>query len=147
MQPHNSVVHVEVSNRNSPNAVRAGNLNFRSETKQRGRRIARKGRPADFAAGGNVAKLAVLLQAKAAALAPQKRLVVPEATGIETDVAAERAHVAQHWRRDGLCGLIKNRIGAADERRVFDLSQSRQRADTDAPVGHSSNAMQLIDTA
>src|SRR6516225_3909450 len=147
MQPHNSVVHVEVSKGNSANAVGAGNLNFRSETKQRGRRIARKGRPADFAAGGNVAKVAVLLQAEAAALAPQKRLVVPQATGVKTDVAAERAHVAQHRRRDGLCGLIKNCIVAADEWRVFDLSQSRQRSDTEAPVGGSSNAMQLFGSA
>ena len=67
-----------------------------------------------------MAQVAIFLQAEAATLAPQQRLVVPKATRIEADIAAQRSHVAQHRRRDGLHRFVKNGIISANERRVFD---------------------------
>ena len=48
-----------------------------------------------------MAKIAILLNAEAATLAPSQRLVVPEAARVEANVSADRAHVAQHRRCDG----------------------------------------------
>ena len=57
-----------------------------------------------------MAEIAILLDAKAATLAPGERLVVPEAASVEADVATDRAHVAQHRRGYGRCRFREYRI-------------------------------------
>src|ERR1035441_1669465 len=123
MQTHNAIVDVEVCHWDAPQSVGARDLDLRPKAHQRRRRIAREGRPASLTARSNMAQVAILLQAKSATLAPQQRLVVPEAARIETDIAAQRAHVPQYRRRNRLRRMVQHRIFSPDEWRVFDGSQ------------------------
>ncbi len=129
MQTNNAVVDVEVAERDSPYATRPGNLKLGVETQQRRRRVTGKRCPAEVASGRNVAKIAILLQAEAAALAPQQRLVVPQAARIEADVAAQRGHVANHRRCDRLCRFVQHGIISPNQGRVLDCAERRERAD------------------
>src|ERR1035441_7285643 len=115
MQAHDAVVDVEVCHWDAPQSIRTSDLDLRPDAHQRRSRIAREGRPASLTARSNMAQVAILLQAKSATLAPQQRLVVPEAARIETDIAAQRAHVPQYRRRDRLCRVVQHRIFAPDE--------------------------------
>ena len=89
---------VELSQWNSSDPRGAGNLDFCIQAQERRRRVSRKRSPTFSSTGGDVAQVAVLLDAEAATFAPRQRLVVPQTPGVEADVAAQRSHVAQHRR-------------------------------------------------
>ena len=82
-----------------------------------------------------MAKIAILLDAESAALAPRERLVVPEAARVEADVSADRSHVAQHRRCNGGRSLGKHWIVLLQKTRSFNCAQSGQSADFDASIG------------
>src|ERR1035441_4674703 len=109
MQTHNAIVDVEVCHWDAPQSVGARDLDLRPKAHQRRRRIAREGRPASLSTRSNMAQVAVFLEAESATLAPQQRLVVPEAARVETDIAAQRALVPQYRRRDRLCRVVQQR--------------------------------------
>src|SRR5664280_1361298 len=92
-------------------------------------------------------KIAVLLEAEAATLAPQRRLVVPQAAGIEAKIAANRSHVAQHRRSDRLHRFVQDGEIFANERRMFDGAKGCQRPNLDAPACTTANAPQFADAA
>ncbi len=97
-----AVAGVKLAERNSACSSSADNFDFRIQAKQRRRRVRRKRRPAFCSAGSHVAEIAVFLDAEPARLSPRQRLVVPEAARVEADVAADRPHVAEYRRGNGL---------------------------------------------
>src|SRR5208337_2325695 len=120
MQTYDAVVYVELRQWGTPQAIRAGNFDFSSKAQQRRWRVAGKGCPASVSAGRHMAQVAIFLQAEAATLAPQQRLVVPQAARVEAEIAADGSHVAQHRRGNCPRRFIKHGVVFADERRVLD---------------------------
>src|SRR5439155_2683087 len=98
-------------------------------------RVARKCRPAHPAGWRNVAHLAVLLDAAAERLAPEARLIVVEAARVQTQVAAERPHVAQQRAGNGLCRLVQHGEAPREERGIDEGRDPRERADPEALFG------------
>src|ERR1035437_5339281 len=92
-------------------------------------------------------KIAIFLEAEAAALPPQQRLVVPQAAGIEAKIAADRSHVAQHRRSDRPYGLVQDGEIFANERRMFDGTKACQRPNFDALARPTVNSPQFADAA
>src|SRR5271166_140871 len=96
-----------------------GDLDFSAQAEQSRRSVARKRRPAELSARSDVAQIAILLQAETATLAPQQRLVVPQAARVEAEIAADRTHVAQHRRGNRFRRLVQHRVVFGNERRVL----------------------------
>src|SRR5271166_4461245 len=120
MQTHDAVVYVELRQWGTPQAARAGNFDFGTEAQQRWRGVTGKGRPANLSAGRYVAQIAIFLQAEAATLSPQQRLVIPQAARVEAEIAADGSHVAQHRRGNCTRRFIKHGVVFAEDRRVLD---------------------------
>ena len=92
-------------------------------------------------------QISVFLDAETASLAPGEGLVVPEAARVEADVAANRAHVAQHGRSHGGGCLGQDGIMLAKKTGSLDFAQCGQRADLDASIAQRPNAPQLTHSA
>src|SRR5438132_1184239 len=88
-----------------PYALRAGNLNFGLQAQERRRRVGRERRPALCPSRGNVAEVSIFLDAESAGFTPGERLVVPETTRVQTNIAANCAHIAEDGRSDGFGGF------------------------------------------
>src|SRR5437868_715356 len=76
-----------------------------------------------------MAQIAIFLDTETAPLAPGQRLVVPEATCVQTDVAANRSHIAQQWRRNRSGRLRQHGIMLAQEFRMLNGRKRSQCAD------------------
>jgi hypothetical protein len=90
-----------------------------------------------------VTEVAVLLYAETATLTPLEGLVVPEATSIETNVAADRAHVSQNGRGYRRGGLGEYGVLRAKEGGCLDFTQRGQRADLGSLASLHVDASQL----
>ena len=101
--------------------MRTHELDHCIECDERGRGISGRNRHAALARRSHPADLSVFLQAEVDRLAPLVGLVVVGAARVEAQVAAERAHVAQVWRRDLSCRLAKR------SRRLLALDHFGQR--------------------
>src|ERR1700722_649693 len=104
-----AIAGIELVERNLARAVGSCDFNGRVETEQSWRRISGKCGPALRSARSDVAEIAVFLDAEAAALAPSQRLVVPEATRVEADVAPDGTHITQNRRGNRGGGFSKDR--------------------------------------
>ena len=92
-----------------------------------------------------MAKVAIFLDAEAARAPPLKRLVVPETAGIETDVAAQRAHVAQDGRGHGGSRFVQDAVIAPNVFRVLNCGKRSKSADLNSDTGYHANALHLFD--
>ena len=81
-----------------------------------------------------MADVPVFLDAEAASLAPGQGLVVPEATSIEANVSADRAHVAQHRRCNRRSRFGENGVVLAQKIGTLDRTDRGQGANLDAGV-------------
>src|SRR5205814_370955 len=96
-------------------ALRARQLDGSSEREQGRSRVPGEGGPAHPAARRHMTDGAVFLDATAERLAPEARLIVVNAPGVQTQVAAERAHVPEQRTRNGLGRLVQHGIIARDD--------------------------------
>src|SRR5262249_26455663 len=119
---------VELAKRNAACSCDAGNLDFSIQAQERRRRISRERRPALAPTRCHVTEIAIFLNTEPARLPPSKRLVIPKAPRVEAYVAADRAHVADDGRRNVARRFDKNRVLLPQQRGVFNLTQSSQRA-------------------
>src|SRR5580704_2450608 len=129
LHPRIAFIGIKILERDAPQTFRPSNLNRRAKTQQRRRRISRKCSPTFRAARSNMAKIAILLDAKSTGLPPSKRLVVPKAASIETNVAANRSHIAKNRRRNSRGSFRQHRIIAAKLLTALDGRERSQRPD------------------
>src|SRR5215470_500151 len=94
-----------------------------------------------------MAKVAVFLDAESATLAPGERLVIPQATRIQTDVAADRPHIAQDGRGNGRGGFAENRKVLAEECGALDLTDGGESANFHAAISCRLDPAQVPDCA
>jgi hypothetical protein len=85
----------EVIDGDGARARARSNLDLGAEDHEHRRRVRRMGGDAAFALRNDVTMNAILLEAEAQRLAPEVRLVVIRAARVETQVAAQRAHVTE----------------------------------------------------
>jgi hypothetical protein len=78
--------------------------------------------------------VAILLQAEAERLAPEKRLIVIRAAGVKTDVSTECPHVAELGARNLTGGLGQTWGVAADVRVGGNISQALHGPDPQKAV-------------
>src|SRR5207244_12635957 len=113
------------------------------QSPERRRRISHTAFPAPHPAGWDLAETPIVLDAEAASFPPGQRLVVPQAASVETDIPANRSHIAQHRRCDGRGGLGKDRIVLPQEFRMLNDVECGQSADFDAISGLRTDAPQF----
>src|SRR4051812_3683615 len=90
-------------------------------------------------------EVAVLLDAKSTTLSPLQRLVVPKTTRVETDVPADRPHVAQHRRRDRTRGFSKHWVLLFQQWRSLNFRECCRRSDLNAVAGNVPDPFQFRD--
>src|SRR5207237_9134679 len=108
---------------------------LRVQAKQSRRCVPGKRRPAFHSTRSNMAEIAVLLDTEATGLSPGERLVVPQAARVETDVAADRAHVAQQGRGDSASSFRQHWVALPQHVRTLARTVARACADSYACSG------------
>ena len=91
-----------------------------------------------------MAEIAILLYAEAAGLSPGERLVIPKAARVQTDIAADRTHIAQDRRCHRRHRLAQYGITASNELRILDRAERHQRTDLGAVSRNGTDTPQFF---
>src|SRR5262249_55645243 len=128
------VVLEELVERDRPLAAHGDERRGRAEREERGRGVRRGDPPAARRAGAAPAGAAALLHAETEGLPPLEGRVVVIAASIETQVPAERTHVAKVRRRDREGGLLERRVSRSQRAVADELGERERRPEASRAV-------------
>ena len=131
-QVFDSIVSIEVADGDLSDTVDAGEHHRCAERQQRRGGIGGRYCQTLRTAGRDPADRAILLHAEINRFPPFVVLVVVIASGIQAEVAAERAHVAQMRRCHGRCGLPQRGIPLAEASLAYQPAERQSGAKCEA---------------
>src|SRR5437763_1466904 len=121
---------IETRKRDGAPSGGAGEINLGPQREQRGCEIAAEARETHAATlGRDVANLARRLEAMMVGLPPPFALIVKDAARVETQIAADRPHIAMRGAGDDLCGLGQHGIVLGNTGMGGNLGERHRSAD------------------